>query len=282
MKKIFRADDGRVRSGWVIVVFGIAASLVGGGVIVILTLLGLGEPNTIEPRLLFPTLASLSSGVAATLVVAFLFKEETVFDTKPLKPFGIGFALGAAAIVLSVIVPVLAGAQTLKLNPQFSPMRMLLEFIALAPAGFGEELLLRGLAFQALRRGVGTPAAVIGSSVLFGVMHLTNPHASIVAALIITLVGLWFGTALVRTGTIWLPMGLHVGWNFFEGSVFGQPVSGLSPGVPLFTATWPASRSFLSGSDFGPEAAGWTAVVLALALALTLWTRRNLSTGSPS
>lgn len=267
---VFRSADGRVRSGWVIAVFAAIAVGVSFVMFVGIEFAGFSEPDRLEPKLFFSTTISMISGIAATVVCWLLFREETALDTRPALPLVIGFGLGALAITLSVALPALVGAQTLELNRAWSPLTALIEFTALAPAGVGEELLLRGLGLQALRRGIGDKAAVIGSSILFGVLHLTNPHASWEAAAIITLVGFWFGAAMVRTGKIWVPMGLHIGWNFFEGSVFGQPVSGLSPGVPLFTAWWPAERGFWSGANFGPEAAGWTVVVLLIATALTI------------
>jgi membrane protease YdiL (CAAX protease family) len=267
---VFRSQEGRVRSGWVIALFGVVAIGVEAACVVAVELVGPGLTNQLEPKLFFSTLPSVLSGLTATVVCAFAFRENTALDARPLAPLAIGFGLGALAIGISVALPVLDGAQTLRLNHESSFTRTLLEFIALAPAGIGEELLLRGLAFQALRRGVGDRVAIALSSVLFGVLHLTNPHASWVAAAIITLVGLWFGAMMVRTGKIWVPMGLHLGWNFFEGTVFGQPVSGMTPGVPIFLAHWPAERGFWSGADFGPEAAGWTVVVLLVATALTI------------
>lgn len=271
---VWKNAEGRVRSAWVIAVFGVVAIGIVGVWTIALSLLRLDGPDRIELKLLASTGGTLAAAIAATVITWAFFREETALDTKPALRLLIGFGLGALAITVSVALPVLVGTQTLSLNREWSPLTMLIEFIALAPAGIGEELLLRGLAFQALRRGVGDRLAVIGSSALFGVLHLMNPHASWEAAAIITLVGFWFGAAMVRTGTIWVPMGLHLGWNFFEGCVFGQPVSGLSPGEPLFNAWWPAERSFWSGANFGPEAAGWTVIVLVFATFFTIAARR--------
>lgn len=279
---VFRSAEGRVRSGWVIATFAAIAGALGFLWVIGIDFLGVGGADSLEPRLVFSTSASLVSGLIATGACWLLFTEPTALDTRPARPLLLGFGLGALAIALSVVPPVLVGAQTLSLNHEWSAARAALEFLALAPAGVGEELLLRGLALQALRRGVGDVPAIAASSALFGVLHLTNPHASWVAALIITLVGLWFGAMLVRTGTLWAPMGLHLGWNFFEGSVLGQPVSGLSPGTPLFVAHWPAERGFWSGAHFGPEAAGWTVVVLLIATALTLVLGRGAGPKPPS
>ena len=171
------------------------------------------------------------------------------------------------------MVPALVGATSLALT-QRSPGRVaaagLVQLITLAPAAFGEELLLRGVGFQALRRGMGDVAAVAFSSLVFGALHLFNPGATWVAALGVALVGAWFGALTIRSGSVWMAMGLHAAWNFFEGFVFGQPVSGNPPGTSILLANAEAAASFWSGGAFGPEAAGWTAVVLTLGLVLTL------------
>jgi hypothetical protein len=82
-------------------------------------------------------------------------------------------------------------------------------------------------------------------------------------------VGVWFGVLTARTGSLWCALGLHLSWNFCEGFVFGQPVSGLRPGASLLGGTV-GEAGFWSGGGFGPEAAGWTAVLLLLAIGLCL------------
>ena len=108
------------------------------------------------------------------------------------------------------------------------------------------------------------------SSAVFGVMHVLNPSSSWIAVVLIALVGIWFGLLRLKSGALWMPIGAHLGWNFFEGFVWGQPVSGGFPKDSLFIAESDSTSTFWSGGDFGPEAAGVTAVVLALAIAATL------------
>ncbi len=267
-----RDADDRVRSFWVILVFVVTSGLAIFLVSAVTAIAGLDWYGPLDsPRVIFATLPTLLGGIAGTAFTWKLFKEPTGLDEPfRLRQLLLGGALGAAALTVSCVVPALLGITTLTLSDRPVLLAGLTQLVTLAPAGLGEELLLRGIGFQALRRGVGDVAAVVLSSALFGLLHITNPHASWVAALLITLVGLWFGAAMVRSGSVWLPMGLHVAWNFFEGFVFGQPVSGNVAGSSLFVATFPAEPGFWSGGAFGPEAAGWTGVVLVLALGLTL------------
>lgn len=268
-----RDASGRVRSGWVVLVFAVVAVAVEAGALVLFTLAG---ELVSAPRLFFLTLPSLLAGTVATLVAWLAFREPTgLRDPTPLAQLGLGLLFGAAAISVACLGPVLAGATSLgPSGDEGLLMAGLWQAIALAPAGIGEELLLRGLGLQALRRGLGDVAAVVLSSVLFGVLHLGNPNATPVAALIIVLVGLWFGAVRLRSGSLWMPIGLHLAWNLFEGFVFGQPVSGNLVGPSLLVSPL-TEAGFWSGGAFGPEASGWTAVVLCLALAATLLVRNN-------
>ncbi len=272
---LLRGAEGRIRSPYVVGLFILVAVACEGVLTLLLNLTGLLAFDDLDsPRVFFSTFPTLVSGTAATLVCWLTFREPTGLNTEaPRRHFGVGFLIGALALSVCCVVPVLVGATSLTLSSKSAgaiATAGLLQLFTLSPAGFGEELLLRGLGFNALRRGLGDVAAVALSSVLFGALHLFNPGATWLAALQVALVGAWFGALTVRTGAVWLAMGLHVSWNFFEGFVFGQPVSGNPPGTSLLIGASDAIPTFWSGGAFGPEAAGWTAVVLIAALALTL------------
>ena len=272
---LWKDDIGRVRSGWVVLVFALIAALIEGGGALVLALLHLSPgPTLAHPALFLFTTLSLVAGLVATLVCRLAFGERTGLEhARPGRPLWRGIATGLAVFTGVALGLVAGGGASLAWNG--SEVRwgaLALEACILAPAAFGEELLLRGLAFQALRRGLGDVATVLSTGLLFGALHLLNPNASWTAAAIIALVGFWFGAAMIRSHSTWFPMGLHLAWNFAQGQVFGFPVSGTPAGQSLFrsTATGPG---FWSGGAFGPEAAGFTALVLAVACAVTIWKR---------
>ncbi|MDP1826767.1 MAG: type II CAAX endopeptidase family protein [Archangium sp.] len=276
---LLRDAEGRVRAPYVVGVFTLVAVVTEGVSTFLLGVLGfLGFGNLDSPRVIFSTAPTLAAGVAATLVAWLIFREPTgLAEPQFLRRLGQGFAVGAVALTVACVVPALAGATSLTLTSRSAGAVAgigVLQLITLAPAAIGEELLIRGLGFQALRRGMGDAAAVVFSGLVFGGLHLFNPGATWLASLEVALVGFWFGALTVRTGSVWLAMGLHSAWNFFEGFVFGQPVSGTAPGTSIFVGHAPAEPGFWSGGAFGPEAAGWTAVVLVAGLAVTLlWPR---------
>jgi membrane protease YdiL (CAAX protease family) len=140
--------------------------------------------------------------------------------------------------------------------------------------GWNEELMSRGYHLQTIVSGLTLFWGLVISSAIFGVLHLGNPNATWIGAAGIFFAGMFLGYAFVRTGRLWLSIGLHVGWNFFEGVIFGFPVSGLS----LFhlTRIAVAGPKLWTGGDFGPEAG--LVMLPAIALGMTLiylYTRQN-------
>lgn len=118
--------------------------------------------------------------------------------------------------------------------------------------GWNEELLFRGYRLQNLSDGLKPIWGVVISSAWFGVVHLLNPNATIIAAIGILLAGLFLAYPVLRTGQLWLSIGLHIGWNFFEGPVFGFPVSGLN--LYKLTHITVQGPDLFTGGAFGPEA----------------------------
>ena len=130
--------------------------------------------------------------------------------------------------------------------------QILLFFGIFIVVGWQEELLFRGYHLQTLASGLNLFWGVVISSVIFGFLHLANPNATWVSALGIFFAGLFLAMGYLCTGQLWLSIGLHIGWNFFEGVVFGFPVSGIVA-YPLLRihVTGPA---MWTGGAFGPEA----------------------------
>jgi hypothetical protein len=96
------------------------------------------------------------------------------------------------------------------------------------------------------------------------------------------LAGVFLGYGYTSTRQLWLPIGLHTGWNFFEGTVFGFPVSGMAdfPSLIHITVKGPI---LLTGGAFGPEAGLVILPALGLgALLVYLYTKRRLQISSSS
>ena len=149
-----------------------------------------------------------------------------------------------------------------------------------AVVGFAEETLSRGYHLQNLAEAIGLPRAWLLSSIIFSALHVFNPGFSLQAGIGLVLAGLFLATGWIRTGRLWLSIGLHLGWNFFEGTVFGFAVSGLD----LFRLMRHRIEGpeWVTGGGFGPEAGAVVLPGLLLGSALVwLYTRRGRNTVLP-
>ena len=120
-------------------------------------------------------------------------------------------------------------------------------------AAAGEEIVFRGVIFRLLEESFGTLIGILVSGVLFGLLHAFNHGASLVSTAAIALeAGIFLAAAYAATRSLWFPIGLHFGWNFAEGGVFGASVSG-GTAHGLFASTF-TGDALWSGGAFGPEA----------------------------
>ncbi|MEU9342841.1 type II CAAX endopeptidase family protein [Streptomyces sp. NPDC048278] len=146
----------------------------------------------------------------------------------------------------------------------------------MAAAAVTEELLFRGVLLRIVEQRFGTWIALTSTGVLFGMMHLLNKDATVWGALAIAIeAGGMLGAAYVATRTLWLPIGLHFGWNFAESGIFGTEVSG-SGGTQkgLLDATT-SGAELVTGGQFGPEASVYSVLLGLLVTVAFLWLARR-------
>ncbi|WP_433191476.1 lysostaphin resistance A-like protein [Actinoallomurus sp. CA-150999] len=176
--------------------------------------------------------------------VAELARDGAVAETRRGTLIGIGLFVAAIGIIA-----------------MFGGYRASWGSLWVALTGFGlmcavavtEELMFRGVLFRIVEEMAGTRGALVVSALAFGMLHLVNPHATIWGAIAIAIeAGLMFGATYAATRTLWLPIGMHLGWNFAEGGIFGVTVSGSHGTVGLLKGTLSGSAA-LTGGSFGPE-----------------------------
>ncbi len=242
-------------------------------------------------------------GIAASMAAVFLsvWLAGRFMDRRPFRDFGFhldggwwidllfGLILGAAlmtGIFLAELalgwVTVTGSFRSLVPGTPFAPV-ILLPLTAFLFVGVYEELMYRGYQLRNISEGLNYPtlgprravlAAWALSSVFFGVLHALNPNASVVSTFNIVLAGLMLGTAYVLTGELAVPIGLHIAWNFFQGNVFGLPVSGLNPVGATFVSTEQAGPEIWTGGVFGPEGGLLVTIATLTGILLTvLWVR---------
>ncbi|MFD9504625.1 CPBP family intramembrane glutamic endopeptidase [Streptomyces sp. NPDC060035] len=141
----------------------------------------------------------------------------------------------------------------------------------MAVAAVTEELLFRGVLFRIVEEYAGTWIALTLTGTLFGLMHLLNPHADLWGAIAIAIeAGGMLGAAYAATRTLWVPIGLHFGWNFAAAGIFSTEVSGNNtPQGLLDTVT--SGPKLITGGDFGPEGSVYAVLAGVLMTAAFLW-----------
>ncbi len=189
-----------------------------------------------------------------------------------------GVALGVALMALTAVVGRAFGAFHWVRTPGGGSGGLLLGLWLYAAVAFNEELLFRGYAFFRLKDGAGALPAILVTSALFAAAHWDNPGMSGVtrvwAIVNIGLAGLLLGLCAWRSGGLALPMGLHLGWNWTQGSLLGFGVSG-TEAKGYLTPVFDGRPDWLSGNAFGLEASLPCALLCAAAcVAMGCWPRR--------
>lgn len=194
------------------------------------------------------------------------------------REFFTGFGLGAGGALVIVAVPLALGLAkfTTAEGPQVTPEHrwaaLAFVSITLLFGAAGEEMLFHGYAFQLLIRSMGSFATILPAGVLFGLAHAGNQNATALGLFNTMIWGVLLGFAYARTGALWMPIGLHFGWNAIL-PLFGVNLSGFTMGVTGYSLTWRVgagqawARQFTwwSGGDYGPEG-GVAATLVAAAV----------------
>jgi membrane protease YdiL (CAAX protease family) len=183
--------------------------------------------------------------------------------------FAIGFVLFACGmgILWTVSVYHPAGGGTAN--------RLANGLVSALMAGVLEETVFRGLLFRLSSKILGTWGALLFTAALFGAAHAFNPGATFSSSLAIAVeAGVLLGAAYAATQSLWVPIGLHIGWNFTESSIFSMTSSGYSVSAGLIPGSLSGPR-ILTGGQFGPEA---SIVAVMVCLAAALYYIRRIAT----
>ena len=186
------------------------------------------------------------------------------------RQFAVGCGIGVLLVMMAVAPVAIWGRVSFRtaISP-FNIARAAVVLGVLIAGALAEELMFRGYPFQRLVEGIGPLGAIIVFSVLFGVVHLSNPGESVWGLINTVAIGILLAIAYLRTKALWLPWGIHFAWNATLGLALGLPVSGLR----LFnvavhgTAIGP---KWLTGGSYGIEASAPGALAIVAGLIL-IW-----------
>jgi uncharacterized protein len=285
--------EGRLRAGWRLLfqfLLNYAAAAMAGSLVLAATggpaVGGIARSSSASNVPLY--------AVAALAAVASVWAAGRFLDRRPFSGFGLrlsrawwsdlafGLLLGASLISGIFLFELAAGWVTvtgaLRVvdGGAFFPA-ILAPVVLFLCVGFYEELITRGYQLTNLAEGFNVPGigptgaillAWVLSSSFFGLLHAFNPNATVLSTLNIALAGMMLGLGYVQTGELAIPVGLHITWNFFQGNVFGLPVSGRDPAGATFLTTEQTGPDLWTGGPFGPEGGLLAPAAMVLGLVL--------------
>ncbi|WP_243057046.1 CPBP family intramembrane glutamic endopeptidase [Nocardioides sp. SR21] len=176
----------------------------------------------------------------------------------------LGVAIGAAGIAVTAALMAITG-DVHSAGFELDLGVLVVALVILGAAAVVEELVFRALVLGGLLRLTGSAVlALVVSSAAFGLLHLvTTADATTLSVLSTTAGGVMYGLAYLRTGRIWLGVGIHFAWNFVQATVLGFTMSGTDD---YSGALWHLD----GGGDYGPEGTVWSLVGRAVVIALVL------------
>ena len=161
-----------------------------------------------------------------------------------------GILVGGGLQSLTILVIYLFGGfEIITVNPVSI---LIIPFTVAFTIAIIEEVLLRGIIFRIAEEKWGSTIALIISGVIFGGLHLINPHVTLISVLCITVVGVLLAASYMYYRNLWVPIAIHFAWNFTQNGIFGAITSGNEKTSSLLTTRITGSE-ILTGGQFGPE-----------------------------
>ena len=278
MKGIFVNKNSEVRSGFKIAstfsLFFIATNIISIISMILLTIIMISSKRISSHDLNnylngltninagFGIFLNLTQCICMILSVLLFWK---LFDKKPIREIGFinikmgykdlfkGLTFGAVSMIIVFMLLLFSGNISLK-RPLNSPnfnISLLTGLILFIFVGVNEEMFARGYCMTVLKKTGNRWAPIIISSIIFSLMHSLNPSMSVISYINLFLFAVLAAYMFIKSNNLWLPIGYHIMWNYFEGNIFGFQVSGLST-ESLFKLKAPINN-IITGGNFGPE-----------------------------
>ncbi len=268
----------RLRTGWRLVLHFVLLVLASG--LFSLAILPIARPVSGDSKIVIAQVAGFL-GVIVSVYIARRFLDKRTFSSLGLKlsrqsglDLLFGFLSGGIIMFLLFVIEWAAGwlkaPSFIGWKPGVASSLIMAAFYYVM-IGIQEEILARGYWLQNLSEAMNILWAVMLSSFFFSIGHLGKAGINPIAFLSLMSAGALLSYGWLRTGQLWLPIGLHIGWNFFE-SAFGFPVSGLE-GFHLINHTIQGPE-IVVGGVFGPESGLLSFLIMGIAaFGIYLWTK---------
>ncbi|MDH6306438.1 membrane protease YdiL (CAAX protease family) [Parabacteroides sp. PF5-5] len=259
-----------------LLLFGIVFSLISGILILPFVIFGEKSIESIDP------LISVYAQLIATLITIFIFYR---FNKK--KMTDLGFSLrghvkefwtgsGIAIVIMLISFGILLLFKQIGAEANaFDVGAFLSALVLFIGVAVFEEVLCRGYILGTLMDSMNKYAALIISSAIFALMHLPNNHIAPLPVFNLFLAGILLGSAYIYTRNLWFPIGMHLFWNFTQGTLLGFNVSGQEI-YSILRLEYP-ENNFFNGGAFGLEGSFLISAFSIAAIVLVLRHYKSIS-----
>jgi uncharacterized protein len=219
--------------------------------------------------------AGLLTAVVAVLVYGWVVRRTEHRAPVEVSPKGVGAAIGWGTLLgialFGAVIANIAFLGDYTINGLGTPASAVGLLGIMAGAAVTEELVFRGVLFRNVERWTGTWIALVLTGSLFGLIHLLNANATLWGAIAIAIeAGGMLTAAYIATRKLWVPIGLHFGWNIAASAIFSTKVSGSNTPQGLLDATM-SGPALVTGGDFGPEGSVYAVGFGVVATVVLMW-----------
>lgn len=287
LKSIFlNSNENRLRAGWRILIF-VFLFILTSRILSNVTLKVIGhlDKTAWSWWVVRGFVVIVASSVVVWIVRKYVDKKTFIslglrLDGLAIKDFFVGLVISGLMIGTIFVIFLISGL--LEFNEVswsssgiYAVFEILLWFFGIGLAvGWSEELVFRGYLLQNMRDGMGMFWAVLISCILYGLVHMSNPNSTLLSGILIAVFGFLRIFGWLRSGQLWLSMGMHAGWDFFQGPLLGFTVSGMN--TESFIKQTVSGPNWITGGSFGPEAGIVVIPVIIFGLVIMyLWTAKR-------
>jgi len=265
------------KQGWVRALIFFFVGMSAGGIIAtpIETLIEkgyLGGTHTANDSLLDIFLFFLTNKIGTLICLWYLRKKVDGLSIYSLgfqwKGFGINalIGLGVAVGIIGVGTILLSTGGNLTFKGiSFAPLNFSVSTLLFIFVAFVEEIIVRGYVLSNLMESMNRWLALFISAILFSIMHLANPDITLMAELNIFVAGVLLGVNYIYTKNLWFAIFFHFAWNFFQGTIIGYHVSGMSIDTGLFEI-YINGPDEITGGSFGFEGSAFALILQVIAI----------------
>lgn len=217
------------------------------------TTLNINFQETSGQKLVISLTTMFATFLTVWLFRTYLDKKSFIslgFWSVPNKHYLYGIIFGFTSIFFGFSTLLIAKSISYA-SLRFSSGNLLYSMLSFIFVAFSEEVFIRGYMLSNLLSSLNRWVALIISSMIFGIMHLANPHIEWISIINLFIAGILIGLPYLYTKNLWFSIAFHFSWNFFQGTVFGFNVSGISGYSVISQKTH--GNTIWNGGNFGFE-----------------------------